>query len=692
MSVDTTSKPSIVPIVADRLAKRSTAVPTFTRTGTATRVNSSGLIETVTADIPRFDYNPVTLALNGLLIEEARTNSLKYSQAIGAEGSPSVWITTAATISPNNATSPAGDTTATLLTAASGAGEVRQNFAVVAGTAYALSVFVKAGTVTSLLLRVPNIGIHTAANLSAGTATMVDGAGSPSYGIASGIDSYGNGWYRVWLIYTAATTTTDFFTVRADTAGTLYVWGAQVEACGLGFASKVTSYIPTTTVAVQRGIDNMDIASLGDWFNASASTLFGEWLLLKDSAESIFPGVVCLSDGAITNRIDTYVASIDDSVNALTISGGVNQSALIPGTYTYGAAGRIAYAFSASDFAASFNGGAVSTGSSGSIPTVTQMNFGKLFPNNNHLNGHLRRVRYYDSRLSNADLVTLSGDGSISTDPTFDFNFTTANLETQTDSLDKARIGYHNIARDGTLVASSEDADFPADAAQRPDTHEYWKPTALPATWRIDAGSAVAVDYMAIAEHNLGTKGCSVKAQYSADNSTWYDASDAFTPDTGDDSPIVLLFSPQLARYWRLYISGTGSPATDIPHLAVIYMGRILTMQRSIYGGHTPMDLSRDTEMRSSRAIGGAFLGQSYERHGQMGAASFRYIEPEWYRENFDPFVQDARRYPFFFAWRPSDFPESVAYVWTKEDIRPSNMGVRGFMQVAWNMEGIGAE
>jgi hypothetical protein len=48
---------------------------TITRAlNTATRINSSGLIEGVNANLPRFDYDPTTLAPKGLLIEETRTN------------------------------------------------------------------------------------------------------------------------------------------------------------------------------------------------------------------------------------------------------------------------------------------------------------------------------------------------------------------------------------------------------------------------------------------------------------------------------------------------------------------------------------------------------------------------------------------------------------------------------------------
>jgi hypothetical protein len=48
---------------------------TFTRSGaTATRVNASGFIETMAANTARFDYDPMTLAPKGMLVEESRTN------------------------------------------------------------------------------------------------------------------------------------------------------------------------------------------------------------------------------------------------------------------------------------------------------------------------------------------------------------------------------------------------------------------------------------------------------------------------------------------------------------------------------------------------------------------------------------------------------------------------------------------
>ena len=70
---------------------------TFTRSGdTATVTNSSGVIVGVNADIPRFDFDPVTLVCRGLLIEESRTNVLLNSLIDGTSLATQTVVVTAA--------------------------------------------------------------------------------------------------------------------------------------------------------------------------------------------------------------------------------------------------------------------------------------------------------------------------------------------------------------------------------------------------------------------------------------------------------------------------------------------------------------------------------------------------------------------------------------------------------------------
>jgi hypothetical protein len=58
---------------------------TFTRASTATYFSSTGTMQTAAINAARWDYNPSTLVLNGLLIEEARTNVLLNSATLVTE-------------------------------------------------------------------------------------------------------------------------------------------------------------------------------------------------------------------------------------------------------------------------------------------------------------------------------------------------------------------------------------------------------------------------------------------------------------------------------------------------------------------------------------------------------------------------------------------------------------------------------
>lgn len=101
---------------------------------TATAINSSGFIAVVNANLPRFDYNPVTLACKGLLIEEARTNILTYSEQFDN----AAWAKLNVTVSANNTTSPDGTLNAEKLvvTNAGTNANCNQSPALTASTAY----------------------------------------------------------------------------------------------------------------------------------------------------------------------------------------------------------------------------------------------------------------------------------------------------------------------------------------------------------------------------------------------------------------------------------------------------------------------------------------------------------------------------------------------------------------------------
>lgn len=66
---------------------------TYTRTGNASVIDSSGAMQIVAANVPRFDFDPVTLAPEGIIAEPAATNLLLNSATLVTQ---SVTVTAAA--------------------------------------------------------------------------------------------------------------------------------------------------------------------------------------------------------------------------------------------------------------------------------------------------------------------------------------------------------------------------------------------------------------------------------------------------------------------------------------------------------------------------------------------------------------------------------------------------------------------
>lgn len=252
--------------------------------------------------------------------------------------------------------------------------------------------------------------------------------------------------------------------------------------------------------------------------------------------------------------------------------------------------------------------------------------------------------------------------------------------------LTHPRIGYQTWTSDllpAAVTVSSETRDGPKDAPLRPDTAEYWEPSALPATWQIDLGATRAVDYVGIGAHTIGSSGCAASVETSMDNVAWSSLASGIAP--ADDSPLLYLDDVRSSRHVRVQITG----GTVMPRIAVIYVGVALAMQREIEGsGFMPPNLNRQTVLHRSLSRGGQFLGQGFRRNGVAASVTFKLLEAAWYRASFDPFVKHARNLPYFFGWCPEEYPDEIAFVWTDNDIAGRHMGMKDWIHVTWAMQG----
>jgi hypothetical protein len=278
---------------------------TFTRSTTATFINSSGYVESIGAAASndptkaRFDYDPTTLTPRGLLSEGSASNLLSYSQ----DFSNAAW-TKSNTNGSMTLTGTAPDNTATsrLLeenTTSYAKHSLERSISISAGI-HTFSVWLKEPTSNSR--RYAHIqladGQGTAArytivaDLQTGTITasgVNNGTAGAPTGTGHSITAYPNGWYRVTISMNHVSSPSYPSIVLGDTA-TLFggnnqpfysattpykgfiVWGAQLEA-----GSGASSYIPTTTSSVQRAADSCTILLSSFGFSTTAGTLYADW-------------------------------------------------------------------------------------------------------------------------------------------------------------------------------------------------------------------------------------------------------------------------------------------------------------------------------------------------------------------------------------------------------------------------------
>jgi hypothetical protein len=303
-------------------------------------VNASGLIESVASGIPRLDY-PLGGGCPALLVEPSAQNLALQSEAfnttwsrirINAFGSGSVANTT-------GTLDPYGTNLADYLqedTSASDTHRMNQSIAVVSGTTYSMTCFLKSAERFQVGLYVFQGGVerYTIFNLASGTATATNATG--------GIENYGNGWYRCRTTFTATASGTlspgiylcdDSGNLAYTGTGTkgLYAFGFQFET-----GSVATSYIPTSTAAVTRNAEVISISgAVSGCVGQTEGTMYLDFIFRRPTIATAGPCGIASSNNQnrvlFWNNNSTNSMAVNIQVNAANIFN-ISVGTLIEGT------------------------------------------------------------------------------------------------------------------------------------------------------------------------------------------------------------------------------------------------------------------------------------------------------------------------------------------------------------------------
>lgn len=355
---------------------------------------------------PRFTHDADGNQL-GFLVESSATNSVLAS----ADLTNSLYWTASAinTTGWTNNTAPDGSSNAIKITpntVSSGVHALQgTGVAMLAGTVYTVSAFVKANGVTRASLVVDNSETRRSFDLSGNGAVGTGTAGSTNTG---SIQKLANGWFRISMTFTAvgtlsgmwvgvpADTTSDPVTAWAgDNTNGILMWGPQFEA-----NNHASSHIPTGSVTATRSADQATMfgASFSGTFPAITSFSVGWTGRLHSNNISAHLFNFCTGSAAPRAMVTASNGNLRQDVEnpAATF---VCQSTIFSG-YAANTEYRVACRYSTNDYFGTVNGNAGVADTLGAMPTTTNFWLGAAEGGYQFLNGTIKSFTYWPYLLT----------------------------------------------------------------------------------------------------------------------------------------------------------------------------------------------------------------------------------------------------------------------------------------------------
>lgn len=260
----------------------------FTRASTATRVNRQGLVEVVPSGKPRIDFLDNTKG--HLLLEPSRTNKLLRSNKFNT-----TWtLGSALSLTSGQTSTLTGNSDSWLLSSNGTSGFSALTQAVSISGSHTYSIFAKKGTNNLISLRsLSGADARAEFNLNTGVLNSTSNTSSTE------IKSYGNGWYRVSMTFSASNSFVYVYpnSIGTADAGNIYIQNSQLEA-----GSYATSYIPTEGLSVTRVVDDIELVlpTVDSFASSSGFSVIAKFDIGATSGSSSVPFLFFNDDSSST--------------------------------------------------------------------------------------------------------------------------------------------------------------------------------------------------------------------------------------------------------------------------------------------------------------------------------------------------------------------------------------------------------
>lgn len=353
----------------------------FTRASDATYFDASGTLRTATTNEPRFTYDHATLQPLGLLIEEARTNLVTWSDDF-TQGRFNLF--NSGTVMANQRAAPDDTVTVDKLeNTSAGNWYYGRNITLADNTTYVYTVW--------CALEDGNTGLSLRA--------QQNGGAFPVYGSQTVTQEISSGLVRAQLVFTKPADGSQArigLQLAAGQAG--YVWGEMLEA-----SSTATSYIPTAGSTVTRAADNVFTDAL-EWYRSSEGTFVVEGLVPSTGFLLVF------GQGATGSAPRGHIINTSSQVQLFMADNSVTRNVNGSNFSALGTNSKISSTFDAS-YINLAKDGILATSSVGlTVPsTITRMAVGRRYGlANSYYSGAIKSIIYYPKRLTDSELQRLT--------------------------------------------------------------------------------------------------------------------------------------------------------------------------------------------------------------------------------------------------------------------------------------------
>lgn len=383
---------------------------TFTRASAGWAFNSSGVLTSYATDVPRFDYDLASTTPKGLLVEEARTNSLRNNSNTGTVvGTPGTLPTNWNVIAAANLT--------TNVVAFGTENGIPYTDIQIVGTTNSTQYAISPESISQIVATNAQSWTTSAyVKLVAGSTTNITNTRLTINGrLAAGGGVAGqSGTFNHTLTSTLTRTSGTFLMSDATVARVsmeyrlIFSSGVAVDitvrlgGLQLELGAFVTNPILTTSAAVTRAADVCSIATSTFGFNDTEGTLFAAY---TPQGVTGLQTAVYLDDGTNNERMGVRASS--GALAGVVVDGGVSQASIADGTQT-ATATKVAMAYKLNDIGLSVNGSSLTPDTVATIPTVTKLLIGSRLTGSEPMSGWYARVTYYSRRLPDATLQRIT--------------------------------------------------------------------------------------------------------------------------------------------------------------------------------------------------------------------------------------------------------------------------------------------